>query len=92
MDGPLCRAMYGTSGRTKSPQPCCLDHLVPRHQEVVITEVENAFRGVSRAESCCRQGQALAPGTVQLDCVVGRICLGTSAVGLLGKEALDDWS
>ena len=66
--------MYGTSGWIKSP--CRLDHFAPHHQEVVKTEVEDAFRGVSMAESCCSQGQALAPGTVQLDRVVGRICFG----------------
>ena len=59
----------------KVSQPCCL-HFVPHHREVVITEVENAFRGGSKAESCCRQGQALQPETVQLDRVVGRTCFG----------------
>ena len=60
----------------KVSQPCRLDHFAPHHDEVVINEVEDAFRGVSVAESCCRQGQALAPGTVQLDRVVGRRCFG----------------
>ena len=41
-----------------------------------MTEVEDAFRGASMAESCCSQGQALPPRTVQLDCVVGCICFG----------------
>ena len=51
-------------------QPCRLDHFAPRHHEVVITKAEDAFRGVFMAERCC------APGTVQLDRVVGRICFG----------------
>ena len=46
------------------------------------TEVEDVFRGVFVAESCCSQGQALAPGTVQLDRVVGQHMFWTSAVGL----------
>ena len=33
-------------------QPCRLDHSAPHHQEVVITEAEDAFRGVFMAESC----------------------------------------
>ena len=40
MDGPLCCAMYGTSGWIKSPSLVALDHFVPHHREVVITEVE----------------------------------------------------
>ena len=63
-------------GWTKVTQPCCLNHFVPHRQEVVITEDENAVRGVSMGESYCRQGQALAPRTVQLDRVDGRICFG----------------
>ena len=43
----------------------------------MIIEVEDTFRGVSMAESCCSQGQPLAPGTVQLDRVVGRTCFGS---------------
>ena len=85
---PCSGTQGGVDGRSAVPchvwhqwldrvsQPCRLDHFAPRHQEVVITEVEDAFRGVSMAESCCSQWQALAPGTVQLDRVVGRICFG----------------
>ena len=38
MDGPLCRL-------DRVSQHCRLDHFAPRHQEVVTTEVEDAFRG-----------------------------------------------
>ena len=76
MDGPLCLAMYGTNGWIKSPNLVAAITLLHTYQEVVIIEVEDTFRGVSMAESCCSQGQALAPGIVQLDRVVGRICFG----------------
>ena len=57
-------------------QFCCLDHFVPDQQVVVIAEVEHTFRGVSVGESCCCQGPALAPSTIQLDRLVGRLRLG----------------
>ena len=85
---PCSGTQCGVDGRTAVPsnvwhqwldkisQPCRLGHFAPHHQEIVITGVEDAFRGVSMAESCCSQRQALAPGTAQLDRVVGRICFG----------------
>ena len=72
MEGPLCRAMYGTKGWMKFHNFATSINFVPHFQEVVIVEVECTFRGLSVGEGCC----SLAPKTVQLDRVVGRKSFG----------------
>ena len=85
-EGPLCRAMYGTNGWMKIPQHRHLDHFVPRHQEVVIVEVECTFRGFPWARAAVKGKERTTRPCRWLH------MFWTSVVGPLGKEAFGDGS
>ena len=61
MDGPLCRAMYGTSGWIMSPSLVASIHFAPHHQEVAITETEDAFRGFPWLRDVAHQDSTTRP-------------------------------